>query len=263
MLALIAALAVAQAQPRSNPIIENRRDRSRPAPRAVARTAASENAVQAAGSNTPIRRVAFQGARAPDRVAEVAAGFIGRAATRDTLVELVAAMSRAYERTDVAIYSVTIPDQQLTDGVVVVDLVERWVDDVAILATEGSRFPLLDRLANNLVGEKPLSRRRFERQSVLIQSIPGLEVEATVENPEGDDSVQFVLTPRQKRADAAFGINNNGPHLLGDVVIQGGVEFYRVLTDGDRLSFSGYATPEFRHYRASTLPTQHRLAPTD
>jgi hemolysin activation/secretion protein len=247
---LLAAAAAVQLQPGNNPIVRDRLDQQPPVPKVVPQKRRGTTSVQAAGSQQPIRTIVFQGVQAPAEVAEAAKAFLGRPATRASLVELAGALSRAYERTDIALYTVAIPDQNFRDGVVVVELVEGWVNAVQIKAAQGRRFPLLEARAEKLVGEKPLSRSLYERQAALMQSIPGLKLDASFENPEGDDSVAFVLTPRQKRNEGAVGIDNRGPHLLGDLVLQGGLDYYRLLTDGDQLSFSGYATPDFRHYRA-------------
>jgi len=250
MFLYLAGLALAQAEAVPNPVTQNRLDQPRPPKVVPQRRPGARSEVQSAGSMQPIRTIVFQGVQAPARVAEAASAFIGRPASKATLVELAGALSKAYETTDVALYTVAIPDQNFADGVVVVDLVEGWVDAVAVNAPQGSSFPLLQARANKLVGQKPLSRALFERQMSVIQSIPGLTTEASLDNPEGDDSVRLTFTPKQKRAEEAFGINNRGPHLLGDLIIQGGVDFYRLATDGDRLSFSGYATPDFKHYKA-------------
>ncbi len=247
---VIAAAAAFQLQAPANPIDRDRLDRNPPAPKVVPQEPRGNATVQAQGSQEPIRTIAFHGVEAPAEVARVAETFLGRPATRETLVELASALSRAYERTDIALYTVTIPNQDFSDGVVAVDLAEGWVDAVQVKSDSGERFPLVEARSGKLVGEKPLSRSRFERQVSLIQSIPGLTVDASFENPEGDDSVLFVLTPKQKRREFALGINNRGPHLLADVILQAGADFYRVLTDGDRLSFSGYASYDFDHYRA-------------
>jgi len=251
LLSAIAAAASLQPQTGTNPVTDRRIDRNPPVQVTPPARAPETAQLQTAGSDVPINTIVFRGAEAPAPVADAARAFLERPATRETLVELAAALSRAYEKTDVALFTVSIPDQDFRDGTLIVDLIEGWVDSVAIQAPEGARFPLLEAQAGKLVGENPLSRARFERQSSLMQSIPGLELDASLENPEGDDSVQLVLAPRQKRVEGAIGITNRGPSLLGDVVLQAGVDFYRLLTDGDRLSFSGYATPNFSNYRAA------------
>ncbi|HEX6660294.1 MAG TPA: POTRA domain-containing protein, partial [Sphingomicrobium sp.] len=250
MFLYLAALGLAQAEPVPNPVTQNRLDQAKPPKVVPQRRRGVRSDVKTAGSMQPIRTIVFQGVQAPSHVADSARAFIGRPASHATLVELAGALSKAYEDTDVALYTVAIPDQNFADGVVVVELVEGWVDSVAVNAPEGSSFPLLQARANRMVGQKPLSRALFERQMSLIQGIPGLTTTASLDNPEGDESVRLTFTPKQKRAEAAFGINNRGPHLLGDLIIQGGVDFYHLATDGDRLSFSAYATPDFKHYKA-------------
>ncbi|WP_037552164.1 ShlB/FhaC/HecB family hemolysin secretion/activation protein [Sphingomonas sp. URHD0057] len=246
---VVAAAAAAAMQP--NPIANERIDQRPPATRLTPPPPRPRPTVAPSGAETVIKTIKFDGVEAPNVVAAAAAPFVGRPATHDTLIALAGALSDAYERSNVALYTVSIPDQDFADGVVVVDLAEGWVDSIAVKNANPKAFPLLTARASKLVGEKPLSRAHYERQSSLIQSIPGLKLDASFENPEGDDSVQLVLTPHQKRAEAAFGVNNRGPHLLGDLVMQGGLDFYRLLTDGDRLSFSGYGTFDLKHYRAA------------
>jgi hemolysin activation/secretion protein len=245
---LIAAAALMQPEPALTPVQQTLR--KPPAVSKKARRKKDRTEVLSTGTPQPIRTIVFQGTRAPRAVAAEAEKFLGMPGTRQTLQELAGALARAYERTDIALYTVAIPEQSFKDGVVVVELVEGYVNGVQLAAPSGSSFPLLSARANRLVGEKPLSRSRFERQSSLMQAIPGLTLDASFENPEGDDSVVLLLQPRQKRVEGAVGVNNRGPHLLGDLIVQGGVDFYRMVTDGDQLSFSAYATPDVHHYRA-------------
>src|SRR5436190_3887349 len=129
---LMAAAVAAQVPPGNNPIIRDRLDQHPPVPKVVRTKRRGTTSVQAAGSEQPIRTVVFQGVEAPAEVAEAAKAFLGRPATRNSLVELAGALSRAYGQTDIALYTVAIPDQNFKDGVVVVELVEGWVNAVQI-----------------------------------------------------------------------------------------------------------------------------------
>jgi hemolysin activation/secretion protein len=243
----IAAAVLAQ-QTTTSPYIQPRVEQR--APRVTPQAAQGSTSIQAQGTAEPIRGIVFEGVQAPAAVAAAAQGFIGRPATRETLVELATALSRAYQRTDIALYTVSVPEQDFSEGVVTVNLVEGWVSAVEVKAADSRSHSLLRRHAARLVGGKPLSRGLYERQSALIQAIPGLRLERTFENPEDDDSVAWVLTPRQRRVEVATGINNRGPALVGDLVLNAGIDFYKLLADGDQLSFTGAATPNFRNYRA-------------
>ena len=250
MFALVAAAAAVAQQSGASPYPQ--RPEQRPnAPRVVTPVPPAQASVEAEGSDQPIQTIVFEGTEAPARVAEAAKAFIGRPATRQNLVELAGALSRSYEKTDVALYTISIPEQDLADGVVVVELVEGWVDKVDVKSSADQRFPLLEKIAGRMVGQKPLTRSRYERQASLMQGLPGIQLEQAVENPEGDDSVQLIVTPKQRRVAVAFGINNRGPNLLGDLVLNAGLDFYRLATDGDQLSFTAAATPKPKHYRAA------------
>lgn len=245
---LIAAAAIAQQQAQEDTLGKKRLDRRPPAGAPAGRQPRGTTTVEAAGQAQPISRIDFQGADAPLAVAEAARAFVGRPATRETLTELAAALSKAYERTNVALFTVSIPEQDFSDGAVTVNLTEGWIESVRVAGGEGE-FPLLRQRANKLVGEKPLSRARLERQTALMQSSPGLTFESTFENPESDESVTLAVTPKQKPVQAAFGLNNRGPSLVGDLVLNFGVDFYKLLADGDQLSFTLGATPNPERYR--------------
>ena len=244
----IVAAAVAQQQSGSDVLGRKRLDQRPPAGAPTGRSPTGTATIDAEGRDQPITTIVFQGAEAPSAVAVAARAFIGRPANRETLTELAGALSRAYERTDVALYNVSIPDQDFRDGSVTVSLTEGFVEAVEVKGNADA-FPLLRRRAARLIGEKPLSRRRLQRQTALIQSIPGLTVESAFDNPEGDGSVKLVAAPKQQRVQAAFGINNRGPNLLGDLVLNFGVDFYKLMADGDQLSFTAGATPQVSRYR--------------
>ena len=248
MLVFVAAAAAFAQQSSASPYPQ--RSQQRPTSPQVLPAPPPQASVEARGSDRPIQTIAFQGTEAPARVAEAAATFIGSTASRENLIALAGALSRAYEKADVALYTISIPEQDFADGVVVVELVEGWVDKIQIKTQGTNRFPLLEKMANKIVGQKPLSRSRYERQASLMQALPGIQLEQAVENPEGDDSVQLIVTPNQRRAAVAFGVNNRGPNLLGDLVLNAGLDLYRLVVDGDQLSFTGAATPEPKHYRA-------------
>lgn len=245
---LLAAAAFAQ-QSTTTPYIQPS-VQAPPAPKVTPRPQRGRANIAAQGTGEPIRGIVFEGVEAPSPVAEAAKAFIGRPATRETLVELAGALSRAYERTDIALYTVTIPDQDFSEGVVTVNLVEGWVNAIQIKAPAGQNFPLAAKMAGKVVGAKPLPRGLYERAGALMEAIPGVKVQQALENPENDDSVVWVLTPRQRRVEVAAGVNNRGPNLLGDVVLNAGIDFNRMFTPGDQLSFTAAATPNLHNYRA-------------
>ncbi len=248
---LLAAAAVAQLQPNNNPVANGRLDQATPAPLVVPRER-PKKAVVTVGPGTTITAIRFVGSDAPAAVVAAATPFVGQQASQANLIELAGAISTAFEQTDIALYSIAIPDQDFHDGIVVVDLTDGWVDKVDVGGIAGPNR-LVGNRARRLIGEKPLTRHRLERQMALIQAIPGLHADLSYDNPEGDDSVAIIGSGRQDRFQVAAGINNRGPHLLGSTILQAGVDAFSALVDGDQASASVYATPDFRHFRAFNL----------
>ncbi len=229
MMLIFAALAATQPT-----MVQNDRDRA-------------SSQIAGAGQGQPIRSILFVGTDAPRAVARAAEKFVGKPNTKQTLAELVGALSQAYEDSPVALYTIAIPDQDFHDGIVKVALTEAGVEDVVIDGKGG--FPRLKALSSPLIGKGPLARSRFERQIMLMRTIPGVTFDFSTENPDLDDEVTIRLKAKRKAVEAAVGLNNRGPDLLGDMVGDARLDFNSLAIAGDRLRFSGGSTIHFRRFR--------------
>ena len=247
-LIMLAALAQ-QTAPTGVALTRDRMDQQAPTTPTGKRIPDGTATVTVSGSNQPIRGITFKGAQAPIEVAKAAEKFIGRPATKQTLVELAGALSRAYEHSNVALYTITIPEQSFKEGVVFVSLTEGWIKSAKVKTANGRPLTLVQAQADRMVGQKPLSRRRMERQFSLMRAIPGLKLDTKFENPNHDEAVDLVLDAKQRRSQFFVGIGNRGPDLVGDLVLQAGANFYGLATQGDKLSFSAASTRNPHRYR--------------
>ena len=117
----LAGLPVAVSAQTSTPIDQNRVDRAAPAATLPSkeRTTAPSAAVQVdAGSDTApaIRNIRFEGTDVPLVVAKAAQPFVGQPATKANLQALADALSKAYGRSEVALFTIAIPEQDLSSG---------------------------------------------------------------------------------------------------------------------------------------------------
>lgn len=250
MLSLI-LLSASAAQSNVTDILidRNRIDRARtPVTRRAPAPAKPRTIVDAKGVGTPITGIAFEGAKAPGAVAKAARRFLGKPASAEVLQLLAADLSAAYGRSDVALYTVAIPDQDFSAGTVRVLLTEGYVASVKLAAPE-RRHPLLRRRLAPLLDEKPLTRATFERQVVLAQSIPGLTFTSDFQDPDGTGALALVVTPTRKARKASLGYSNRGVDLLGDGQFDGKLEFNGLATDGDQLSLNASAATDFKRFR--------------
>ena len=259
---LLATAAAQQVPPGSAPgssiVDRTRADRvERPVVQPTKRIKAPTAHIASDGATVAITGIRFRGAKAPAPVAKAARHFLGRMATRETLQALAAALSDRYGDSDVALYTITIPEQDFAGGLVVIGLTEGRIARASVKAPAGTHPLLRARLAP-LLAEAPLSRKTFERQFSLIQATPGLTIEPDFQDPDANGALALVVTPKQRHRKVSIGFSNRGVDLLGSGQFDAKADFYGLARDGDQLSFAASAASDFRRYRygsaAYTVP---------
>lgn len=254
--AMMALAAVANAQDGDRLIDRNRIDRPRTPPtRVKAEPVAARAQIAATGTGRPIRSVRFVGAQAPRPVARAAETFLGRPMNAQVLAELAGTLSRAYGKSDVALYTIAIPEQDFAGDVVQVLLTEGRIARVQLNAPRGKHRQLAAR-AGPLTAETPLSKATFERQLTLMRAIPGLTVQTDFADPQANGALDLTLTPRQRRSKITAGFSNRGVELTGDGQFDLNAEFYGLGFDGDQLTLSASAASDFTRYRYAAASYQ-------
>ena len=239
---------------------QNRPDRVQPVqpvtPKAGARTEAAtkaEGAVVEAASDAgaaPIREIKFIGSQAPQSAADAARPFIGKMGTPDALRKLAEAISSGYAKADVALYTVLIPQQDLSTGVVRVLLNEGTVERVIVTDTStGPARKLVARIAAHLQAEHPLRRSTLQRYLSLIPDLPGPMVKVDVVQGSRRGLVRIVLTVTKKKNDLGAGYDNRSGATYRHGEFSAAGHFFGAITGGDQLDLSAAASLNFKEYR--------------
>lgn len=248
------------AVPGAPPLIEQGRDQDRPQiPDSTDRQSAPQGevvAVDAQASAAAIRGVDFVGLDAPAIVADAARPFLGRPASRETLAALAKAISDAYGKTGIALYTVAIPQQDLSGGQVKVILAEGFVEDVSF--PKGAS-PLVVAYADKLRKERPLTKRTLERSLSLIRDIPGAKADISLQRGTQPGGVLLEIVPTRKRTNFSFGINNVAQAGLGRGQVQANAQGYSLLRDGDRTDLTFLGALDFERFKYVALSHQTPL----
>lgn len=200
------------------------------------------------GTGIAIRRIVFRGTEVPAKVGRAAERFIGRGASPAHLREIALALSKAYAKTNVALYSIGIPEQDFAAGTLVVQIVEGWVAAATLEGAEKGKYRRARHHLDRLIGEKPLSRSRFERQISLMRDIPGFKLKS-IDSAAGEDgAVALSVVPSQKRHEVSFAFNNRGTRSLGRGQFEATGKAYGAIVEGDQLSVTGAAASDFKRY---------------
>jgi len=197
-------------------------------------------------TTTPIQGIRFEDTAVPAVVAQAAQAFIGRPATHENLQALVAAMSRAYARSQIALFTVVIPAQDLSTGTVTVLVGEGHIEAVLLTGeVENRHLALVRAYADRLTRERPTRRATLERYLSLIQDIPGLTVQPTLQMGEGPGGVRLVLTLDYRRPTLTLSFDNRTTRLVRDGVFQAAARGYSLLRDGDATELTASASADF------------------
>jgi len=262
MTSALAVLPLLAAQPLATPmtppLIEQGRDQDRPQipgpgdrlnlPKGVA--------VDVESNAAAIQGIDFVGVDAPAMVAQAAQPFLGRPASRETLEALAKTISDAYAKTGIALYTVAIPQQDLSTGRVKILLAEGFVEDIAY--PKGAS-PLVQAYAEKLRKERPLTKRTLERSLSLIRDIPGAKADVSVQRGAEAGAVKFEIVPTRKRTDFSFGINNIAQAGLGRGQLQASAQAYSLFRDGDRTDLTYLSAIDFEQFKYVALSHQTPL----
>jgi hemolysin activation/secretion protein len=233
-----------------SPIDRERIDRQQPAAPVAAEAPAIPGAatrIEAADeAATPIRGIAFEGTPVPAVVAAAARPFVGRPASRANLQALVAAMTQAYGRSEVALFTIVVPRQDLTTGTVRVRVGEGHIEAVLISGeVENRHLGLVRAYADRLTHERPTRRATLERYLSLIQDIPGLTVHANLAMGEGPGGVRLLLALDYRRPTLAVSFDNRTTRLIRDGEFQAVARGYGLIREGDSTELTGAASVDF------------------
>jgi len=127
-----------------------------------------------------------------DETAKAYAPLIGRETNLAQLIEATRTITRRYQQDGYLLSYAFLPQQSFENGLVRVVLVEGYIKDYEQSGDIGSVSAYVDKLANKLLAERPLTRKTFERYTTLMGRIPGVTLQAQVPPPGTTDGATHM-----------------------------------------------------------------------
>ena len=171
------------------------------------------------------------------------------------LDKIAQAISNAYAGTDIALYTVAIPQQDFSSGEVRVRVIEGYVEHVFLSgpASKGDQ-DLVKQYAAHLTRERPLRRSTLERYLSLIRDIPGLKVDPQLVLGSQSGAVRLMLDLKRKPVEVGLSIDDRGVAYLGRTQMTLEADFNGMIRQGDQTKLV-FATPtdfeQFHYYSIS------------
>jgi hemolysin activation/secretion protein len=244
-LLILAAMLVAVATPSFAQFIDRTRVDRQPAG-APAPAEAPKQAPEGEFSITPfvLKQVQVTGASiAPEAIAVASKPFIGHMLDSSGLKQITNAISDAYSKSDIALYTIIAPKQDFANGVLKLVVVEGYIEHVDIQAdnAESMDLSLLSAYASKLAAEKPLRKATLQRYISLIRDIPGVKPDIQLVAGSAPGATRLVIKIGQNRWRWGAGLINNGNPLLGRTQVEMDLISYGLLREGEQTNLT-YST---------------------
>lgn len=162
--------------------------------------------------------VNIQGVHAIDfkEVAAIFQGFAGKTITVGQLVEAGNKVTLMYKDKGYPLSFAFIPNQDFSQGIVNVTIVEGYVGKVEIKGDAGAAKNHIVAIAEQLEKSRPLKQKDFERVINLLAQQPGMQISANVAPPQTTDGqTSIVLDVKHKALSVGWGIQNVSSGLQG------------------------------------------------
>ncbi len=162
--------------------------------------------------------------------------LIGGALNAAALDKLVNAVADRYGKSDVALYTVLVPDQTFAGGVLKLQVLEGYVEGARLDGvTSQKRIRLIRRYLAPLLKERPLGKASLQRQVSLIRDMPGLYPTLNFERGDQPGAVRLMIKASPRSVQLGLGANNRGTALLGRTQGQADLYAHSLIFGGDQL----------------------------
>lgn len=185
-----------------------------------------------------------------EELAAVYQPMVGREASLAELIEATRSITQRYQADGYLLSYAFLPTQRFEQGVVRVVLVEGYVKDYELRGELGAVEGHVHQLLAKIQGERPLTRKTFERYTSLLSRIPGVTISAQVPPPGTTDGASHLLAEASRKPwTSSLNLSESSRDDLQALLTVGSNSH---TTMAEQLSFSALFPPgedEERYYR--------------
>lgn len=164
--------------------------------------------------------------------------LLGHETSLAELIEATRNITRRYQQDGYLLSYAFLPQQDFSQGVARVVLVEGYIKGYQVQGDLGRVQSLLDKLVAKLQAERPLTRKTFERYTTLMSRIPGVTLQAQVPPPGTTDGAAYLAVQASRKpftsslsatensrngTQALLGVSSNSQTAMGEQVSLSGL----------------------------------------
>ena len=193
-----------------------------------------------------LRHVSISGAVAipQERLVATYQPYIGKKVSQADLAAIAAAVSDVYRAAGFHLSRAIVPPQDIQGGQLRIQVIEGSITELALKGDGAEQFGVRPMLGAVLT-ERPSRLATLERQLLLINGRPGVQIEDTAIEEIGTASGDFrlILSLKTWHVFTSFGVDNLGSSSVGPWQSYGTAAFNSYLAPGDSLVLNLSITP--------------------
>lgn len=176
--------------------------------------------------------------------------YIGKEITLEMVYYIAQMITHHYRSRGYILSQAIVPAQRVKDGIVEIDIIEGYIDNVSVEGCFLGCEKLLNKMIAKITECRPLKASKLERYLLLINELPGTDVAATIHpSTSNPGAANLLLTACHIHGDVRLTTDNRGTKYVGP---------YQFLPELNSYSFFGFS--EHISFRAITVnePAQLR-----
>ena len=167
---------------------------------------------------------------APTRFVAFYEGLLARQVTLADIETVARKITDLYERDGYVLSQATVPEQDVSLGVVSIRIVEGFIGEVLIEGQVEGSESLLRAYANKITADRPTRLSIMERYVLLIEDLPGVSVRPLLEPVNGNTGeYKLILDLTHDTLQGFVQVDNRGSRSVGPIQLWAGATANSVL----------------------------------
>ncbi|HBP10332.1 MAG TPA: hypothetical protein DD452_00180, partial [Nitrospina sp.] len=171
--------------------------------------------------------------------------YLHRRITLEQIYIIAQQITNMYRNDGYILSKAVVPPQKIEGGVVQINVIEGFVDRVAIQGQVRGPRRLLNEYRKGILRSRPLKARDLERYLLLVDDLPGVSVKSVL-TPSKDKpgATNMTLILSNKAYEGSLGLDNRGTKFNGPIQVNAGLSGNTIFKNYERIGLQGVVTSD-------------------
>ncbi len=169
--------------------------------------------------------------------------YLHRRVNLEQVYSIAERITNMYRNDGYILSKAVVPPQKIEEGVVQIDVIEGFIDRIAVQGQVRGPRKLLNEYRKGLLRSRPLKAKDLERYLLLVDDLPGVSAKSVLTpSDHKPGATNLTLLLENKSYDGSLGVDNRGSRFNGPIQINAGVSGNALFKNYERIGVQGVVT---------------------